>query len=481
MVKNRSLVTQFRITFALIVAASIIASAITYFLAAQYFIQAQNKSIYPANYYEEQIPGIDAYIRKTNLPLLSPSGEAGLRDVISGNGMLYQVVDGQGDVLYGTSQEKLFDTREALFDRLNTTFKQGDNYIHAVPIIDEDGKIAGAVGLSYQLKLSYGNSGGHLVMAVVVIALLSPFFYIIAFTFLFSKIFVKKINKPLQLLTNAAQNIKEKNLDFKIDYHAGNELGKLCDAFSEMKDELEKSLSAQWRMEQERVEMVEALAHDLKSPLSVIRGYTEALLDSQTCKDEKQCRYLSVIKENAEKSSALVQKMQYTSDLETQDVQLQLVPIDLPKLLEEKIQHFRLLAQQKGIDIALKLEGNPPQQLVTDADKMGRILDNVLSNSLQYTPDGGKISVFVKVEQERICYKICDSGSGFSHQDLQKAFDKFYRGDEARQTRAGHSGLGLYITKKLIKQLGGSISISNDTASGGACVTFWHKVALEKK
>ncbi|MBM6615063.1 HAMP domain-containing histidine kinase [Desemzia sp. RIT804] len=478
--KNRSLVTQFRFTFTWIVIASIIATVITYTFAAILYVQAQNKSIYPANYYEQQIPEIDQYIREENVSLLSQSGEKGLQDIISGDGIHYQVLDGDGNILYGTNQENLFETKKKLFYQLNTTFRQQDKYIHAVPIIDENGKIAGAIALSYQMKLSYVEDNGLWVAAVLTIALLSPFLYIVAFTWLFSKVFVKNINYPLQILMDASRKIKEKDLDFKINYHSENELGKLCDAFSEMKEELKISLSTQWKMEQERVEMVEALAHDLKAPLSIIRGYSEALLESNINDNEKLRKYLAVIKGNSEKSSALVQQMQYTSDLEKSYGQLQLVPINLPEFLKQKVHNYELQAKQKKIDILLKIEGNMQSPFLIDADRLERILDNIVSNSLQYTPTRGKINIFVIAEKTHISYKICDSGNGFNSKDMERAFDKFYRGDEARQTKDGHSGLGLYIVRKLIEQLNGSIEVIN-AELGGACVIFTHQIFEDKE
>ena len=473
--KNRSLVTQFRLAFAWIVIASIAATAITYALAAFLYVKAQYKSIYPANYYERQIPDIDAYIRDKNTALLLQSGEEALQRTINGNGIYYQVMDNECNLLYGTSHEKIFNDKSELYSRLNTTIKKQNYYIHTVPIIDDNGKVLGAVALLYQLKISYVGVRGWWVIAVLIVALISPFLYIIGFTMLFSRIFVNNINRPLQLLMDASRKIKEKDLDFEIDYHSDNELGKLCVAFSEMKDELKKSLSAQWKMEQERVEMVEALAHDLKAPLSIIRGYSEALIDTNIDSGEKLSKYLKIIKGNAEKCSNLVQQMQYTMDLERADVQLQLVPVKLSEFLEQKVHQYELQAKQKGISITLNVQGETKTSIFIDKDKLERILDNIVSNSIQYTPTGGRIDIYVKAEKENIFYEICDSGSGFSKRDLEKAFDKFYRGDEARRSKDGHSGLGLFIVKQLLEQLEGSIELSN-TESGGACVTFKHKV-----
>ncbi|HBF7897963.1 HAMP domain-containing histidine kinase [Clostridioides difficile] len=473
--KNQSLIAQFRRTFIFIIIASIVATVITYVFAIYLYIYSLNKDIYPPNYYERQVPRIEKYINEKNIDLLSQSNEEGLKRTIRGDDMLYQVVDNNGNILYGTNPKKLFKTKEELFNNfINKTVRKG-GYIHTVPIKGDNGKIEGAVILFYQVKITFANSRGRFVFAVIIIALFSPFIYIVGFTRWLSKRFVKNINQPLHLLIDASKKIKEKDLDFEIDYYSDNELGKLCSAFSEMKDELKGSLSAQWKMEQERVEMVEALAHDLKSPLSIILGYTDALIGNNTDDNEKLHRYLTVIRENTEKSAALVQKMQYTSDLEKSNIQLNLVPINLPEFLRQKVQDYELQAHQKEVELILKMQGNIQSLIQIDVDRLTRIFDNIISNSLQYTPSGGNISIIVKDEKNCISYEICDSGRGFSSKDLKKALDKFYRGDEARQTKGGHSGLGLYIVKQLVEQLGGSVKIEN-SKSGGACVKFWHSI-----
>ncbi|HBF4559866.1 HAMP domain-containing histidine kinase [Clostridioides difficile] len=473
--KNQSLIAQFRHTFIFIIIASIVATVITYVFAIYLYIYSLNKDIYPPNYYERQVPRIEKYINEKNIALLSQSNEEGLKRTIRGDDMLYQVVDNNGNILYGTNPKKLFKTKEELFNNfINKTVRKG-GYIHTVPIKGDNGKIEGAVILFYQVKITFANIRGRFVFAVIIMALFSPFLYIVGFTRWLSKRFVKNINQPLHLLIDASKKIKEKDLDFEIDYYSDNELGKLCSAFSEMKDELKGSLSAQWKMEQERVEMVEALAHDLKSPLSIILGYTDALIGNNTDDNEKLHRYLTVIRENTEKSATLVQKMQYTSDLEKSNIQLNLVPINLPEFLRQKVQDYELQAHQKEVELILKMQGNIQSPIQIDVDRLTRIFDNIISNSLQYTPSGGNISITVKDEKNCISYEICDSGRGFSSKDLKKALDKFYRGDEARQTKGGHSGLGLYIVKQLVEQLGGSVKIEN-SKSGGACVKFWHSI-----
>lgn len=154
---------------------------------------------------------------------------------------------------------------------------------------------------------------------------------------------------------------------------------------------------------------------------------------------------------------------------------MNLVSVNLYEFLNKKVHDYELEASKKNIELLLKIERDVPINVEIDKERIMRILDNIISNSLQYTPNNGTISITVTAEKNMIFYKICDSGCGFSSKDLKKAFDKFYRGDEARQTEGGHSGLGLFIVKKLLGQINGSIQIEN-TESGGACVLFSHGI-----
>lgn len=475
-VKEHSLVKSFRRTFLMILISGILATLLTYIIAILLYFGIQDIGKYPENFYEKQIPKIEAYIREKNMDLLYVKGESGLNNIIkgNGNGITYQVLSSDCEVLYGTYKDRVIAGTGELIDKLNTTFVLEGKFAYVVPI-ENNTNIEGAVILLYKL----GNPYKNIRIIIAVIAMLSPFLYFIIFTRLFSTLLVKKINLPLQLLIEASQKIKEKDLDFEVNYQSDNELGKLCTAFIEMKDELKKSLFAQWKAEQERIEMIEALAHDLKTPLSIIMSYSEALIDANSIDGERLKIYLNVINENAKKSSNLVMQMQYTSDLENADINLVLRNVNLTEFLERKISQYRLQAKQKEIDIALNINSDLGY-VMSDTDRLERILDNIFSNSLQYTPNKGSIKFFVNKENNKIVYEICDTGSGFTQKDMDKAFDRFYRGDKARSSEGGHSGLGLYIVKKLVEQLHGSVIIKN-TVFKGADIIFWHPVYREYK
>lgn len=473
--KKKSFAAQFRYTFLKIIAASIVISILTIILFAILAVSSLDRDIYPADYYERQIPGIVSYVQEKNMALLSPDSQKDLEAVIESDGILYQIINAEGEVIYGTLMENPYASKEELFTKfINEKQLCNGYYIQTVPIM-QDGDTQGAALFAYTIKTTFVNFRGRIIFTLFIISLFSPFIYVIIFTLWLSKKFEKEINQPLQLLADASKKIKEKNLDFTIDYHADNELGKLCTAFSEMQEELKRSLTAQWKMEQERVEMMAALAHDLKSPLSIILAYSDALVEDNQEGNEELKKYLAVIQENAGKSASLIKQMQYTSELENREMKLNTTTINIREFMEQKVQSYQLKAQQKSIVLVLSVDENVPDYVEIDPEFLARILDNLLSNSLQYTHSDGRVEVRVNVESGQLCYIVSDTGCGFSKKDLKRAFDKFYRGDEARQTNGEHSGLGLYIVKQLVEQLNGSIQIGN-SPTGGACVIFQHKL-----
>ena len=187
--KDRSLVKSFRRTFVMILISGILATLITYIIAILLYFGIQNIGKYPENFYEKQIPKIEAYIHEKNTDLLYVKVESGLNNTIKGNGIMYQVLNSECEVLYGTYKERVFADTDKLIDKINTTFVLKGRFAYIVPI-GNGTKIEGAVILLYKL----GNPYKNIRIIIAVIAMLSPFLYFIIFTRLFSTSLVKKIN-----------------------------------------------------------------------------------------------------------------------------------------------------------------------------------------------------------------------------------------------------------------------------------------------
>lgn len=481
LMKKLSLKTQFIVSFIFILILSIIATIITYYFSFQIYQKIQYKRVYPANYYEKKVIEIEDYIWEKGLTLLDPIKRQKFERIIPKNGILYQVLDQDGNIIYGSSNKQIIQSKIQFYKRINTTAGVKDSkrqYSKLVPILDSDGNIRGGILLLYTIPLTLINPFNQWWTTILfMLVIFSPFIYIIAFTLGFSKVLANSINKPLNMLINATRKIKEKNLDFQINYSSSNELGELCGAFNDMKIELEKSLISRWKLEQERQEMIETLAHDLKTPLSIVQGYAESLLEGGIKNEEKLKKYISIIKENAVKSSNIVNQMQYAIDLDNTDSTINNIQVDIAKFLHRKIEEYRLLARGKNIRFNLNIKNIDNSLLHIDVEKLERILDNIISNSIRYTPNDGYININVYSEENKLFFKVCDSGKGFSKKDLSNLFNKFYKGDEARSSKDGHSGLGLYITKKLVQKHGGDTKAFNSD-DGGACIEFY--IELQK-
>lgn len=469
-----SLKNQFILTLGSILVLSLLATVLTYLGVAGLFPYLEGNSLYPANRYERMIPAIEVQLRQRAAALLNPAEKSALDALIPLEGMDYQVLDGRANILYASSSQVFLARQDELYEKMNTTFSAQGRFVRVVPLITPAGEIVGAVALVYSLEPGFENQGVRLwLLPLLIGALLSPFIYIVVFTLLLARRFAVRVNHPLGLLTRAAQKIKEKDLDFQIDYQAANELGRLCAAFNEMRLALQEALFSQWKLEEERAEMVAALAHDLKTPLAIIHGYAEALLDDGYESPEKLAQALGIIRQNATRGATLVEQMQYSSDLEQLEIAIATEEIDLGVFMDQKVAHYRLLAAKNAAQVAyaLHVEAGAGKVCHLDRDKLERILDNVVLNGLRYSPPGKTLMIDVNLTRQRIAFEINDAGQGFSKKDLANLFNRFYRGDAARGDADAHSGLGLYITRQLVEKMGGSIHASN-RPDGGARVAF---------
>ena len=167
--------------------------------------------------------------------------------------------------------------------------------------------------------------------------------------------------------------------------------------------------------------------------------------------------------------------MQYISELESSGFAPRPVEVRIGPFLARKLAHYELEAQRRRIRIETFVRGDGEAPVRFDREMAERILDNVITNSLEHTPPDGRIRITVDIHPDRVSYEICNTGPAFSKKDLENLFNKFYRGEEARGSKGGHAGLGLYIVRQLAAKMGGEARAYNND-SGEACVAFHHAV-----
>ena len=214
---------------------------------------------------------------------------------------------------------------------------------------------------------------------------------------------------------DATQKIKEQDLDFEIRPSEIQEFNHILLSISDMKSELKLSLEQQWRMEQTKREQTSALAHDIKTPLTIIRGNTELLRDSQLT-DEQQ-KYTNYILRNADRMEQYLKMLIHLTQAEA-GYSADLQKIDTKQFVKGLEDQANGLATAKQLEVNLS-QRNLPQEFTADSDLLGRAIMNVVSNAVDYSPEHGKISISAEAVGKHMVFCIADNGKGFSQEDLK--------------------------------------------------------------
>lgn len=273
---------------------------------------------------------------------------------------------------------------------------------------------------------------------------------------------------PLGVLSKASRQIGAGDLDFAVPSSPITEVNEFARAFEQMRQGLKESISQQAAMEQERRMFIAALAHDLRTPLTSVRGYLEGLRDGVARTPEKVGKYVSVALEKTESLERLIESLFAFARTEYLEQSPQRERLDLGGLLQTAAE--ALLPRARARQIRLQVDGpSDPCTLPGDRLMLTRVVDNLLDNAIRHTPADGSITVGWRCTPDQALVWVHDSGPGIPGDDLPHIFDPLYRGDKARSTRTGGAGLGLAIARRLVEAHGGTISVTNE---GGARFTI---------
>lgn len=279
--------------------------------------------------------------------------------------------------------------------------------------------------------------------------------------------FAKKLRLQLVPLFEATSEVAKQNLDFEVGHSNIKEFEDVLISFSHMKESLKASLEQQWKAEQMQKEQIAALAHDLKTPLTVIQGNADLI--SETELDEEQRLYTEYISSSSEQMQLYIRTLIDISRATT-GYQLHMEDINLPAYVEQLQGQIAALCQTKKIGLQIEIESLPA---VLSADKllMERAILNVVNNALDYSPQDSHISILIAGDKRSLKISVTDAGPGFSQEDLLHAEEQFYMADRSRSSNL-HFGMGLFITKSIVRQHGGQLILSNSEKTGGAQVTI---------
>ena len=275
------------------------------------------------------------------------------------------------------------------------------------------------------------------------------------------------ILRPLDELRRATKKIKDGNLDFTLEAEDDDEIGQLTQDFEEMRLRLKESQEEKLRSDRESKELISNIAHDLKTPLTAIQGYSEGILDGVASSPEKMEKYIRTIYNKANDMARLIDELNFYSKIETNRIPYHYTRLNVREYFDDCAEEIGLDMEGKGIGFSYQNTVEPDILVIGDPEQLRRVINNIVGNSVKYldkTP--GRLAIRVRDAGDFIECAIEDNGRGIAKQDLTRIFERFYRTDSSRNSSLGGSGIGLSIVKKIIEDHGGRIWASSVEGSG---------------
>ena len=404
-------------------------------------------AIYPANYAERKIN--EAYdtiqnadeVTEEMIPVLCR----------------YVIFSEDGEVLGGNMAE---DSVKIAWNVANHGTASGDYFYKVIPRPDE------SVVLQYSLTPQYQSAflREHFIEPqnlMTIIVILSG----ITMILLPSLCFGKKMKRKMQPVMNAVERIKNQNLEYEVSYSGVKEIDDCLSSIDEMRNALKDSLERQWKTEQEKNRQMSALAHDIKTPLTVIRGNAELLSEMEMTEEQK--KYMDYI------TSSVLQIQNYVQTI-----------IEVTKSVDgyqyrfEKIRTEDVLGDIKkqtlGLSEVFNLKINWEEQYISETanivyDQVVRAVMNIIKNAAEHTPKGGIINIYIEEQSGELIFTVEDTGSGFTKEALLHGTEQFFM-DDASRSGGVHYGIGLFSAKSIAGSHGGRILLTNSKKTGGAKV-----------
>ncbi|WP_297417434.1 HAMP domain-containing sensor histidine kinase [Clostridium sp.] len=462
MLSNKTIKSDFYLLVIKIFSYTFISTIVAYALLVIFLFISTNY-MKTADYYEkylneiedEIIRNIDSVLQGRLIDLNSYS------DKIKG-----EVVDINGNHLFGDADivNKNIDVLKSM--EINTV---RDNYVYrCIPLVQDN-----CIRYIYVLRAPFGYITNNIherpdIVAIYITLIASPIIFFIMYLFLFTKKLYKSISKNIQILLNAAGEISEGNYLFEIKGLQGMEFKTIQDSFNKMINALKETIEGLSKLENERKMITSSIAHDIRTPITVINGELELISELRDEENFSMDDYIETIKRNCDKMVKLTDNLSLIYKVDNLNFLFRIQKVDLNKLLIEKKRELLSLANKKNIEFQFYVNLSKKYYML-DESMLNRVLDNILHNSLRFT-NSGRIKLIVSDEntEGKIYFKCIDTGTGFKEKDTHKLFSAFYQSESYKN----HFGLGLYIAKKIVQNYQGEISAYNNEYNGATIEFF---------
>ena len=308
-----------------------------------------------------------------------------------------------------------------------------------------------------------GTIMGYSILMVLMMMLLSG---VVAFF-----VYQQFVN-PLVKLKKAAERMGAGNLDEKIDFgdNRVDEVGELCESFENMRQKMSDFAKAKMRYEEENRQLISNISHDLRTPITTIKGYVEGIMDGVADTPEKQERYLKMIYSKANEMDSLINELSLYTNINNNAIPYEFHRVSVKDYFDDCMEEVYTTLLSRNMTLTYKNYCDDDVKVIVDPDQLKRVINNIITNAIKYTDkEYGQIDINIYDNDAEVKVSISDNGRGIDSDSLPHIFDRMYRADSARQSRGG-SGLGLAICKKIVEEHGGNIYATSQLGVGTTIV-----------
>ena len=277
----------------------------------------------------------------------------------------------------------------------------------------------------------------------------------------------RSILTPIETLKKATRNIRDGNLDLEVEIGDDDERGELCADFEEMRIRLKESTEEKVVFDSQNKELISNISHDLKTPITAVKGYVEGLLDGVADTPEKQKKYLRTIYNKANDMDRLINELTFYSKIDTNRIPYTFNKINVKEYFDDCFEDIGMEMSQQQISLSYDNKVAPDVMVIADAEQIKRVINNIVGNSVKYMDKPDKsIAIRVMDVGDFVQVEIEDNGRGIAAKDLPYIFDRFYRTDTSRNSSKGGSGIGLSIVHKVMEDHGGKVWATSREGEG---------------
>ncbi len=275
------------------------------------------------------------------------------------------------------------------------------------------------------------------------------------------------IIRPLDALKKGINRVKNGDLDFTLEAENDDEIGELTAAFEELRIRLRESGEERLRYDSELKDLISNIAHDLKTPITTIRGYAEGLMDGVASTPKMQEKYIRTIYNKSTEMTGLIEELSFYAKIGTNKIPYNFSRIAVKKYFDDCAEDIGIDMEAKGIEFNYSCDIEPEVCVIADTEQLLKVISNIIGNSVKYMSINPKrIEMKLSDIGDFVQCDLSDNGRGVDKKELSRIFERFYRTDRSRNSAQGGSGIGLSIVKKIIEDHGGRIWASCEEGQG---------------